>query len=153
MEVIRMEVGKVEVDCVEFWACHCFYVVVGKTDKYWVFKGGYWLCGILGLPLLLFGSQSIRIGAGSFHWGDLSGGFCGLGVERWDWQVDFGIMLAAFGCWVLTDFVSEEILAIAITTLIPLVFLLSMYCLCLCNDDIKSEHAHNSHTGGGGESM
>ena len=34
MEEIRMEVGRVGVDCVEFWACHCCYVVVGPDNKY-----------------------------------------------------------------------------------------------------------------------
>ena len=61
------------------------------------------------------------------------------------------------GClWLLgvDIFGSGELLAIAVPTLIPLVFLLSLACSCLCNDDIKSEHAHNRHTGGGGrESM
>ena len=52
-------------------------------------------------------------------------------------------MLAYFG--------GGELLAIAIPTLVPLVFLFSLACPCLCNDDIKSEHAHNRHTGGGVE--
>ena len=47
------------------------------------------------------------------------------------------------GCWVLAAFGGGELLAIAIPTLIPLVFLPSLACTCLCNDDIKSEHAHN----------
>ena len=64
--------------------------------------------------------------------------------------MDFGIVLAAFGCWVLAAFGGEELLAIAIPTLIPLVFLLYLACPCLCNDDIKSEHADNRHTRGGG---
>ena len=51
-------------------------------------------------------------------------------------------MLSAFG--------GGELLAIAIPTLVPLVFLLSLVCPCLCNDDIKSEHAHVWDTGGGG---
>ena len=73
--------------------------------------------------------------------------------------MDFGIVLADFGCWVLADFGGGELLAIAIPTLKPLVFLLSLSCPCLYNDDIKSEHAHNRHTRGeggrgvGGESM
>ena len=58
--------------------------------------------------------------------------------------MDIGILvLAAFG--------GGEILAIAIPTLVPLVFLLSLDYPCLCNYDIKSEHAHNRHTRGGGE--
>ena len=51
-------------------------------------------------------------------------------------------MLAAFG--------GGELLAIDITKLVPLVFLLYLACPCLCKDDIKSEHAHNRHTRGGG---
>ena len=62
----------------------------------------------------------------------------------------FGIVFAAFVCWVLVAFGGGELLAIAIPPLIPLVFLLSLACPCLCNDDIKSEHAHNRHTRGGG---
>ena len=50
--------------------------------------------------------------------------------------MDFGIVLAAFGSWVLAAFGGGELLDIAITTLIPLVFLLSQACPCLCNDDI-----------------
>ena len=66
----------------------------------------------------------------------------------------FGIVLAAFGCWVLAAFGGGELLDIAISTLIPIVFIRSLACPCLCNDDIKSEHTHNRHTsGGGGESM
>ena len=66
--------------------------------------------------------------------------------------MDYGIVLADFGCWVLAAFGGGELLAVAITTLRPLVFLLYMACPCLCNDDIKPEHAHNRHTrGGGGE--
>ena len=44
-----------------------------------------------------------------------------------------------------------ELLAIAIPTLVHLVFILSLDCPCLCYDEIKSEHAHNKHTGGDGE--
>ena len=62
----------------------------------------------------------------------------------------FEIVLAAFGCWVLADFGGGELLDIAITTLRPLIFLLSLAFPCLCNYDIKSEHAHNRHTRGGG---
>ena len=56
--------------------------------------------------------------------------------------MDFGISLTAFD--------SEELLDIDIPTLVPLVFLLFLDCPCLCNSDIKSEHAHNRHTKGGG---
>ena len=44
---------------------------------------------------------------------------------------------------------SSDLLAIAIPTLVPLVFLLSLSCPCLCYDEIKPEHAHNRHTRGG----
>ena len=64
--------------------------------------------------------------------------------------MDFGIVLADFGCWLLAEFVVGKLLAIAIPTLRTLVFLLSLACPCLCNDDIKSEHAHNRHTRGEG---
>ena len=62
--------------------------------------------------------------------------------------MDVGIVLAAFGCWVLAAFGGGELLDIAIPTLRPLVFLLSLACPCLCNDNIKSEHAHNNHATG-----
>ena len=62
----------------------------------------------------------------------------------------FGIVLAAFGCWVLASFGWGELLAATIPTLINIVFLLSLACPCLCNADIKSEHAHNRHTRGAG---
>ena len=87
-----------------FWACHCCSVMVGPANKYGGWKGGGWLCGVLGLPLMFCDGRSSRIGAGSFYCGDLSGGFCGEGVERWDWQVAFGVVLATFGCWVLEAF-------------------------------------------------
>ena len=64
--------------------------------------------------------------------------------------MDSGILLAAFGCWLLEAFGGGELLDIAIPTLRPLVFLLSLACPSLCNDDIKSEHADNRHTGGRG---
>ena len=62
-------------------------------------------------------------------------------------MVDYEIVLAAFGCWVLAAFGGGELLAIAIPTLRPLVFLLSLACPCLCNDDIKSEHADKPEIG------
>ena len=64
--------------------------------------------------------------------------------------MSLGIVLAAFGCWVLAAFGGGELLAISIPTLIPLVFLLSVDFPCLCNDGIKSEHERKSHTRGGG---
>ena len=52
----------------------------------------------------------------------------------------------------LADFGGGEILDIDITTLVNIAFLLSLAFSCLCNDEIKSEHAHNRHTRGlGGE--
>ena len=55
------------------------------------------------------------------------------------------------GTLVLAAFGGEEILAIDIPTLLPLVFLLYMACTFLFNDDIKSYHAHNRHIRGWGE--
>ena len=60
--------------------------------------------------------------------------------------MDSGVVLAAFGCWVLAAFGGGELLNISIPKLRPLGFLLSMACPCLCNDDIKSKHADNRHT-------
>ena len=57
----------------------------------------------------------------------------------------------AIGTLVLTAFGGGELLDIDIPTLVPLVFLLSLDFPCLCNDEIKSEHAHNKHTWGEGE--
>ena len=54
-------------------------------------------------------------------------------------------MPLAVGDFMLSAFGGEKILAIMITTLVPLVFLISMDCPCLCNDDIKYDHAHNRH--------
>ena len=62
----------------------------------------------------------------------------------------FGIVLAAFGCWVFSAFGGGELLDFAIPTLIPLVFILSLGFPFLRNDDIKYEHAHNRHTRGEG---
>ena len=55
------------------------------------------------------------------------------------------------GTLVLEAFGGVELLAIAIPTIVPLVFLLSLYLPCLCTEDIKYEHAHNRHIRGGGE--
>ena len=35
-----MDIVRVGVDCVAFWACHCCYVVVGPDNKYGDWKGG-----------------------------------------------------------------------------------------------------------------
>ena len=59
-------------------------------------------------------------------------------------------MPLAVGDLVSAAFGGGELLAIAIPTLRPIVFHLSLACPCLCNDDIKSEHAHNMNTRGGG---
>ena len=55
------------------------------------------------------------------------------------------------GTLVLEAFGGGERLSIAITTLVPILFLFYMDFPCLYNDDIKSEHAHNRHTRGGVE--
>ena len=57
-------------------------MVVGPDNKYGGWKGGGKLCGILGLSRMFSGGRFIHIGAGSFHRGYLSGGFCGVGLER-----------------------------------------------------------------------
>ena len=54
------------------------------------------------------------------------------------------------GTLVMADFGGGELLDIAIITLVTIVFLLSLACPCLCNADIKYEHAHDIHTRGGG---
>ena len=64
--------------------------------------------------------------------------------------MDYGIVLADFGCWGVAAFGGGELLAVAINTLRPLVSLLYMAFPCLCNDDIKPEHAQNRHTRGRG---
>ena len=56
-----------------------------------------------------------------------------------------------FGTLVLEAFGGGKILYIAIPTLVPLVFLLSLACYFLCSDDNKSEHAQNRHNREGGE--
>ena len=103
MEVIWMEVGRVGVDCVAFWACHFCSVVVGPANKYGYWKGGEWLCGVLGLPLLFCGGRSICIGAGIFHCGDLSGGFwSGSGEMRLTggfWDIVGCLWLLVPWCW------------------------------------------------------
>ena len=53
------------------------------------------------------------------------------------------LVLAAFGSW--------KLLAVAIPTLVPLVFLLSLDFPCIYYDEIKSEPAHNRQTRGGVE--
>ena len=59
------------------------------------------------------------------------------------------VLVVAIRTLMLADFDSGGLLAIDIPTLVSLVFLLSLACPFLCNDDIKYEHAHNRHTGGG----
>ena len=51
----------------------------------------------------------------------------------------------------LAAFDGGELLAVAIPTLVPLVFLLYLACPCLCNDEIKSEQHTTGTPGGGGE--
>ena len=68
------------------------------------------------------------------------------------WLLRYWWMPLTIGDLVLAAFGGGELLAIAIPTLVPLIFLLSLSFPCLCYDEIKSEHAHNRHTrGGGGE--
>ena len=59
-------------------------------------------------------------------------------------------MPLAVGTLVLAAFGGGGLLDIAIPTLVPLVFLLYMDFPFLCNDEIKSYHAHNRHTRGVG---
>ena len=47
----------------------------------------------------------------------------------------------------LAAFDSGEILAIDITTLVPVVFILYLACPYLWNDEIKSKHAHTEAGG------
>ena len=49
------------------------------------------------------------------------------------------------GTLVLSAFGGGGILSIAIPTLVPLVFLLSIYFPCLCNEYIIYTYAHNRH--------
>ena len=65
--------------------------------------------------------------------------------------MDFGILLAELGCWLLAAFGGEGLLDISIPALVPLVFLLSLDFPCLCNDYIKSEHEHKGTPGGGAD--
>ena len=57
----------------------------------------------------------------------------------------------AIETFVLAAFGGGEILANDIPTRVTLVFLISLACPCIFYDEIKSEHAHNRHTRGGGE--
>ena len=77
--------------------CQTWWKYGGDKDGGW--KGEGLLCGVLGLTMMFCGGRCIWIGAVSFHCGELFGGFCGAGVQRWDWKVDFGIVMAAFSCW------------------------------------------------------
>ena len=84
------------------YLCQTLWKDGGYKDGVW--KVGGWLCGVLGLPLMFYVGRYRRLLAGSFHCGDLSGGFFGTGEEKWYWRVDFGVVLAAFGCWDLGFF-------------------------------------------------
>ena len=66
------------------------------------------------------------------------------------WLLGYCCLSLAIGALVLSAFDGKELLAISIPTLLPLAFILSLYYPCLCNDDIKSKHAHNRHNRGGG---
>ena len=65
--------------------------------------------------------------------------------ETSGWILGYFWILFAVGTLVLEYFDDRELLDIAITTLVPLVFLLSIGCPCLC------KHAHNR--GGGRDRM
>ena len=60
-------------------------------------------------------------------------------------------MTLAIRTLVLAAFGGRELLDIDIPTLVPIFFLLSLACPCLCYDEIKSKHVQNRHTGGGGK--
>ena len=64
----------------------------------------------------------------------------------------FGVVVAVFGCWDLGvgSLWWWGLLDVVITTLVPIVFILSLAFLCICTDDVKYDHAHNSHSRGGG---
>ena len=53
------------------------------------------------------------------------------------WILGYFWLPLSVGTLVLADFDGGELLDIDIPTLVPLVFLLSMACPCICNDDIK----------------
>ena len=68
------------------------------------------------------------------------------------WILGYFWLPLVFGTLVLVAFGGGELFPIDIPTLVALFFLLYLTFPCLCNDDIKSEHAHNRHTReGGGE--
>ena len=75
-------------------------------------------------------------------------------AREWTYETDRWLLGY---CWlpldvealVLAAFGGGKLLAVAIPTIVPLIFLLSLYCPCLCNYDITSEYAHNRHTRGG----
>ena len=69
---------------------------------------------------------------------------CRYETDRW--ILGYCWLPLAIGTWVLEAFVGGEILSVYIPTLVPLVFLLSLDCPCLCYDEIKSEHAYSRHT-------
>ena len=64
--------------------------------------------------------------------------------------MDFGIVLAAFGCWVLAAFGGGELLDIAIPTLRPLVFLLSLAALVYAMIILNLSMQTTGTPGGGG---
>ena len=66
------------------------------------------------------------------------------------WLLEYRWLPLAVRCLVLAAFGGGALLAIAITTLVTIVFILSMNFPCQCNDDIKYEHGHNSYSRGGG---
>ena len=119
-----MEVGRVGVYCMVFWAFHLFSMVLGTAGQG---KAYYTVDTLLEVSVVR-------------EWRD----------ETYRWILGQCWLTLDVGTLVLSAFGSGEILAIYIPKFVPIFFLLSLACLCLFNDDIKSEHAHNSHTGGGG---
>ena len=121
-------------------------------DKDGVWKSGGWLCGVLGLPLIFCGGRSRHIGEGRFHYGDLHGGSVARECRDETDRCILGYcwLTSDVGALVLADFGGGVILDISIPTLVPLLYIFYLACPCLCNDDVRSEHAHNRHTGGGG---
>ena len=67
------------------------------------------------------------------------------GVDRWDRQVDSGIVLAAFGCWVLVAFGGEELLADLLSVFS--IWLALVYAMMILNLSMQT----TGTPGGGGE--
>ena len=66
--------------------------------------------------------------------------------ETYRWIFGYCLLTLAVVTLVLAAFGGGELLDISILTLVPTIFLLSMYFPCIYNYDIKSDHAHNRPT-------